>query len=89
MRLIKQPIKQFSLATCTLLVLLGTLSHATVPCQTCFNWDSFNPRHIIEGFIFVLSFGAGLPVWLSTSALVASLMLLFTLFYLLAQHIVK
>lgn len=74
------------LALLIVLILTSLLSYGMAPENNSFHWSMFNPMEAIEGFLFMLSFGMGLPLWLSFVIVVLLIVLLWSGFYIVLKR---
>lgn len=82
-------IKTVSISTVTLIILLCALNWAVSPETGKFELSSIDPTNFLEGFVFLLSFGFGLPVWLSVITVLFILFLLWRLLLYVAGRVFK
>ena len=87
-------IAKFNLKTCAvsaiaLILLFSVLSYLMAPETEVFEWSSLNPLEFVEGFVFTLSFGLGLPVWLSAAILVVLSFVVYMTFLCIARKIMR
>ncbi|MGL4519255.1 MAG: hypothetical protein ACRCUJ_06170 [Phocaeicola sp.] len=66
-----------TIALVAILLLLVTLAYLMTPSSDTFAWSSLNPLTPLAGVLFLLSFGAGIPLWVAALILLALLFLLF------------
>lgn len=87
-------ITKYNLKTCAisalgLILLFSGLTYAMAPKTDGFELSSINPFGFAEGFVFVLSFGLGVPVWLALVVLGVILFLIFMVFLWIARKVIK
>lgn len=85
----KYNLKPSAAAAVGLVLLLSSLSYLTAPSTDKFELNSINPVSFLEGFVFVLSFGLGVPVWLSVIVTVGLGFLIFMAFLRIARKVIK
>ena len=69
-----------SLSILGVILLYSGLAYAVGPTTTSFELNSINPYSFLEGVVFALGFGLGLPLWLSVVIIgLLSLLLFFGL----------
>lgn len=72
-----------------LILLFCVLSYLIAPQSDGFLWSSINPLEFLEGVVFTLGFGLGLPVWLSVIVIGLVSFLLFVVFLWITRKVVK
>lgn len=87
-------ITKYNLKTCVisalgLILLFSGLSYAMAPQTDSFILSSVNPFGFVEGFVFALGFGLGVPVWLSLAVLGMISFFIFMVFLWVARKVVK
>lgn len=87
-------ITKYNLKTCAisalgLILLFSVLSYMMAPKNDSFELSSINPLEFVEGFLFALGFGFGIPVWLAVVILGMISALIFMAFLWIARKVVK
>lgn len=87
-------ITKYNLKTCVisalvLILLFSVLAYAMAPQNDSFDLSSINPFGFVEGFVFALGFGLGVPVWLSLLVLGVISAFIFMVLLWIARKIVK
>lgn len=87
-------ITKYNLKTCTisalgLILLFSGLTYAMSPQNDSFELSSINPFGFVEGFVFALGFGLGVPVWLSLMMLGVISAFIFIVFLWISRKVVK
>lgn len=87
-------IQKYNLKTCVisvvgLILLFSGLTYVMAPQTDGFELSSINPFGFMEGFVFALGFGLGVPVWLSLVVLGTVSFFIFMVFLWIARRIIK
>lgn len=87
-------ITKYNLKTCVisalgLILLFSVLAYAMAPQNDSFELSSINLFEFVEGFVFALGFGLGVPVWLGLVVLVVIWVLIFMLFLWITRKVIK
>lgn len=87
-------ITKYNLKTCAisalgLILLFSGLTYAMTPQTDGFELSSINPFGFVEGFVFALGFGFGVPVWLSLVMLGVISAFIFMVFLWIARKVIK
>lgn len=87
-------ITKYNLKTCAisalgLILLFSGLTYAMAPQTNSFELSSINPFGFAEGFVFALSFGLGVPVWLSLAVLGVISVFIFMVFLWVVRKVIK
>lgn len=87
-------ITKYNLKTCVisalgLILLFSGLAYAMTPRNDSFELSCINPFEFVEGFVFALGFGLGVPVWLSLVVLGIVSFFIFMVFLWIARKVVK
>lgn len=70
-------------------LLLCVLTYSTAPESDKFQLESINPLDILEGTMFLFSYGFGVPLWLSVVILAVASMLIITLLFKAVRRIMR
>ena len=81
-------ITKYNLKT-TLISVAKLILLYSAPQSDGFVWSSINPLEFLEGVVFALGFGLGVPVWLSVIVIGLFSFLLFVVFLWVARKMVK
>ncbi|WP_229104983.1 hypothetical protein [Bacteroides fragilis] len=87
-------ITKYNLKTCAisalgLILMFCVLSYVVAPQNDGFEFSSINPLGFIEGFLFTLGFGLGMPVWLSVVVLGVISAFIFMVFLWIVRKVIK
>lgn len=85
----KYNLKTTLISVVGLILLYSALSFLFAPQSDGFLWSSINPLEFLEGVIFALGFGLGVPVWLSVILIGLFSFLLFVVFLWIVRKVVK
>lgn len=70
-----------------MLIIVSCLSYFMYSDDTNFQWSFLNPMEALEGIVFTLSFGLGLPAWLSIILVIGLLIIAWRLLFRLYKRI--
>lgn len=84
----KYNLKTMAISVAGLVLLFCILSYLIAPDNECF-LSSINPLGFLEGIIFALGFGLGVPVWLSLIVVGLFSFLLFMVFLWVTRKITR
>lgn len=87
-------ITKYNLKTCVisalgLILLFCGLTYVMAPQTDSFKLSSINPFGFVEGFVFALGFGLGVPVWLSLVVLGVFATLIFMVLLWIVRKVIK
>lgn len=85
----KYNLKTSIIAAVGLVLLFSGLAYVMAPQTDGFELNSINPFEFVEGFVFALGFGLGVPVWLSLGVLAAISAFIFMIFRWIARKVIK
>lgn len=85
----KYNLKTFAISAVGLILLFCVLSYVMAPETEGFEFSSINPVGFIEGTIFALGFGLGVPVWISVPVMGIVCFCVWLGFLWIARKIVK
>ena len=85
----KYNLKTTLISVAKLILLYSALAFLIAPQSDGFVWSSINPLEFLEGVVFALGFGLGVPVWLSVIVIGLFSFLLFVAFLWVARKMVK
>lgn len=88
-KITKYNLKTAIISVAGLILLYSALAFLIAPQSDGFVWSSINPLEFLEGVVFALGFGLGVPVWLSVIVIELVSFLLFIVFLWIVRKVVK